>query len=348
MTCQPITSSDQVLESILHHGYAYGKPNPHAYHSMKAVLPNSISYSSLKKFADSPYAYSYSVTHPTKPTPSMRIGSLVDCLSMEPEAFTTMFRIVDKVAIPERIENLVNRLKNNLPCAFDTLRLAAKKDGTPYADHRQDPAQAAQWARQEAAGTPVFSKDEHGEALQLLLEENTGITRVSQAEFDKAELIAASARTALRDAGYSDYTPQVGMWVRTGQGLAGHKLATPFILTGLADLIDQDADRIIDMKTTSANITSEKALCWTIRDMNYDLQAGMYAILYEAITGRPLKKFTFFFVSTAEPYLCREVHLEIPELQSAMHRVLILLEDMDDHRATHGHETPLLEPVTFI
>lgn len=119
----PLTLA-QVQADLASQGYSWGRVNPTEYHAWKKQLPGLVvSYSSLKEFAECPFAYKYNLENGIKKdSEALRLGSRVDTLALTPDLFETKYRLgVKKVQL--------------------------KKDGDPYADGRQDKDQKAEWER---------------------------------------------------------------------------------------------------------------------------------------------------------------------------------------------------------
>lgn len=120
----PLTLA-QVQADLASQGYSWGRVNPTEYHAWKKQLPGLVvSYSSLKEFAECPFAYKYNLDAGVKKdSAALRLGSRVDSLCLTPDLFEQKYRLgVKKVQLK-------------------------KSDGQPYADGRQDPDQKAEWER---------------------------------------------------------------------------------------------------------------------------------------------------------------------------------------------------------
>lgn len=270
-TEEPLTF-ETVLQALREEGKCSGRVNPTAYHAMKPLLEAELgcpvlSKSTLTEFMASPYRYILNKNTPKKPTENMALGSLVDCLTLTPELFETQY-------------------------LCEPLRVQLKKDGTPYADGRQDPAQRDEWA----------AKAEQG------------ITVITEAEKERGQAIAEQAFESLSFEGLilgKTYTSQVGMWVYLTE-LAGQELACPVVVTGMLDILPThpDADRLWDLKTTSVDVGNASKVCYTMEDFHYGMQAALYADLWKLCSGEEeTRKFSFMFVGTSLPLLTRAVHV---------------------------------------
>lgn len=130
-----------VLVRLQTDGYAIGAVNPKEYHKWKDQLAAALdvpvtSKSDLGDFAQSSLRYRYNKEHGVKKSSdALRMGSLVDCLTLTPELFDKEYLCEPK-------------------------RVAVKKDGTPYANGQQDPKQKEEWEAAEASGITVLTPEE--------------------------------------------------------------------------------------------------------------------------------------------------------------------------------------------
>ena len=130
-----------VLVRLQTDGYAIGAVNPKEYHKWKDQLAAALdvpvtSKSDLGDFAQSSLRYRYNKEHGVKKSSdALRMGSLVDCLTLTPELFDKEYLCEPK-------------------------RVAVKKDGTPYANGQQDPKQKEEWEAAEAQGITVLTPEE--------------------------------------------------------------------------------------------------------------------------------------------------------------------------------------------
>ena len=136
---------EQVLERLQTDGYAIGAVNPREYHKWKGMLAEALdvpvtSKSDLSDFAACPLRYRYNKENGVKKSSdALRMGSLVDCLTLTPELFDKEYLCEPK-------------------------RVAITKDGKPHAKGWQDPEQKAAWEAAEAQGITVLTLEELAKA----------------------------------------------------------------------------------------------------------------------------------------------------------------------------------------
>ena len=264
---------DDVLQALREEGKCSGRVNPSAYHAMKPRLEAElgcpvVSKSTLADFMASPYRYKYNLDNGGREvTAGMAMGSLVDTLTLTPELFDEQY-------------------------LCEPVRVQLKKDGTPYADGRQDPAQREEWA----------SKAEQG------------ITVISEEYLSKGLEVAKLANESLAYEGLKlgeTFASQVGMWAYLTE-LGGQKLACPVVITGMLDILPTaaGADSLWDLKSTSADVGSPAKLNYTMEDFHYGTQAAIYTDLWQLCSGEPEpRSFSFMFVGTIPPLMTRAVHM---------------------------------------
>lgn len=264
---------DDVLQALLSEGKCSGRVNPAAYHAMKPRLEAElgcpvVSKSTLADFMASPYRFKYNLDNGGRKTSEgLALGSIVDCLTLTPELFAEQY-------------------------LCEPVRVQTKKDGTPYADGRQDPAQREEWA----------AKAEQG------------ITVITEEYRDRAQTIADLATQSLALEGLKlgeTFVSQVGMWVYLTE-LGGQKLACPVVVTGMLDICPTEpgATKLWDLKTTSADVGSPTKLGYTMEDFHYGMQAALYADLWKLCSGEEeTRAFSFMFVGTVQPFMTRAVHI---------------------------------------
>lgn len=287
----------QVQADLASRGYSWGRVNPEEYHAWKKELPGLVvSYSSLKEFAECPYAYKYNLDNGVKKdSAALRLGSRVDSLCLTPDLFEQKYRL-------------------------GTKNVQLKKDGTPYADGRQDPAQKAEWER---------------------LYQEEGIEHLDAEEMEQVHEIADSLLTLMEAENLKlgeNCTSQLAMFVRLTE-VAGVPLDTPITLCACLDLAPLDGrPTLYDAKTTSRSVRSATALQYVIRDMHYDLQAACYTACWN-VCAKQEADFAFLFVETAaQPYMARKVELDESELnkaKSGMAHHLIMLAKAE-HSQNYG------------
>lgn len=72
--------------------------------------------------------------------------------------------------------------------------------------------------------------------------------------------------------------------------------------------------KIVDLKTASAfNFTKP---VWTIHNMKYHLQAGLYYYVVKQVLGLEVEKFEFIFVEKSYPHACKVVNMYEEQLKS--------------------------------
>lgn len=344
----PPMSLDSVLESLAKTGYCVACPNPAEYHRMKPLLRNCLSYSSLKWFAQSPFLFAWKkALGEEEPTQAMRIGSAADCLALTPEYYASRFAVVDRVSASPRVELLLSFMsgkKGNWSVEEKKIRL--KQDGQPYANGEQDPFQKAGWEARIARGEVIFSPEEKRLADALLNQKRAGIERITEDEQEKARSIANATLEALRFHGLESALPQVAVWCRL-ESVGAHKLCQPITLCFMADLWQEEKDRIVDMKSTGLNIFRSRKLAFSIDDMGYNIQAGVAALMYKVATGRDLQSFADLFVAMAPPHFDRLMEFDRPALEEAQSYVMQLLVDYDKCVQENNFGSPHLEPKDY-
>lgn len=262
---------DDVLAALRKEGRACGPVNPGEYHCWKPMLESElgcpvVSKSTLADFGANPYKFKWEQENGVRKTSeSLALGSLVDCLTLTPHLFAEQY-------------------------LCEPVRVQLKKDGTPYADGRQDPAQRAEWLAKEEDGVHVITEE----------------------QLARGKAIAEQATLHLYMMGLSPgetYTSQVGLWVYLTE-LGGQKLASPVVVTGMLDVCPT-AGALMDLKTTSVDVSSAAKVGYTTEDFHYGLQAALYTDLFQLCSGEPKPRpgFVFLFVGTSEPYMSRELRM---------------------------------------
>lgn len=252
---------EQVVAQLKANGCAAGVVNPTEYHAWKGKLAEELgmpvtSKSDLADFAANRYAWKKAKDGGVrKSSPALELGSLVDCLVLTPELFDEQYLCEAK-------------------------RVALKKDGTPYANGQQDPAQKAEWEAAAAAGKRVLSPE----------------------ELERGRMIAAQATAHMAQIGLvvgETCDTQVGLWVCLEE-LDGEPLAMPVILCAMLDCLPHEGERIVDLKTTSKDVGNESALVYHAEDFWYGAQAAMYIDLYNLVSiFDERREFSFLFVGTS-------------------------------------------------
>jgi len=91
-----------------------------------------------------------------------------------------------------------------------------------------------------------------------------------------------------------------------------HKTKHPFASKGLIDILPNDGETIVDLKTCQASaLESKRALRKYIYDWMYHVQAGCYCEGYSIASGEERTRFKFIFVTSTPPYRVAVVELPI-------------------------------------
>jgi len=89
-----------------------------------------------------------------------------------------------------------------------------------------------------------------------------------------------------------------------------HKTAYPFASKGLIDILPNDGETIVDLKTCAASaLESKRSLRRYILDWMYHVQAGAYCEGYSIASGEERSRFKFIFVSATPPHRVAVVEL---------------------------------------
>lgn len=280
---EKLLTFDDVLQALQTEGKCSGRVKPNVYHAMKGQLEEAlgcpvVSKSTLADFMASPYRYKFNLDHGVRKTSDgLALGSLIDTLTLTPELFDEQY-------------------------LCEPVRVQLKKDGTPYADGRQDPAQREEWAAKAEQGITVISEEylARGKAIADLATESLALEGLVLGE---------------------TFSSQVGMWVYLTE-LGGQKLACPVVITGMLDILPTaaGANRLWDLKSTSADVGSPAKLNYTMEDFHYGMQAALYSDLWQLCSGEPeTRSFSFMFVGTIMPLMTRAVHCgeDVQELYRA-------------------------------
>lgn len=137
--------------------------------------------------------------------------------------------------------------------------------------------------------------------------EAAGVTALRPEEAEVVRLArdhAAHALELLQLRLGETYESQVAMWAYLTQ-LGGSPLPMPLIVTGMLDICPHKGGMLLDLKTTSKPVGSEKALNYAMLDYEYGVQAALYRDLFEMCTGERRGEFAFLFVETTLPCLAR-------------------------------------------
>lgn len=263
---------EDVLQALRSEGKCSGQVKPDEYHAMKPQLEEAlgvpvISKSTLSEFSAGSFRFKWNRDNNIRPaSAALALGSLVDTLTLTPELFPQLYSVEEP-------------------------RVQLKKDGTPYSDGRQDPAQKAEWQAKAEMGISVISPDEH----------------------KKGEAISSVAKEALLAHGLfigETCETQVGMWVFI-DNLHGEPLACPMVVTGMLDLLPtRNSELLWDLKTTSEDICDAGRISRNAETFHYGMQAALYSDLWRICSGEEhARKFGFLFVGTKEPYMARALFM---------------------------------------
>ena len=276
--------------------------DPDAYHVWKGALSREfgcpcVSKSSLAEFGESVYRHHWNAEHGgRKETAGMRLGSMVDCLALTPwlwdEKYTRPWEPEGKYARPWE--------------PGEPMRFKPKRDGSP--SKTQDPDQKAAWA--EARERFEAEKAEQRAAFEADCEAR-GRVVLKDGEQERAAAVAAVATAAMEGNGLvleDTCTSQVGMWVYLRE-IGGVELPCPVIVTGMIDLLPWKGSRLVDLKSTSADVEQREKLNYAVEDFHYGLGAALYIDLYALCTGDARDEFELLFVSTGVPPMARSVVL---------------------------------------
>jgi hypothetical protein len=89
-----------------------------------------------------------------------------------------------------------------------------------------------------------------------------------------------------------------------------HDTKHPFGSKGLIDILPDDGETIIDLKSCqSSALESRRSLARHIYDWMYHVQAGAYCEGYAIASGEERTRFKFIFVSSAPPFRVAVVEL---------------------------------------
>ena len=263
---------EDVLQALRSEGKCSGQVKPDEYHAMKPQLEEAlgvpvISKSTLSEFSRGSYRFKWNLDNNIRQTSAaLALGSLVDTLTLTPELFPQLYSVEEP-------------------------RVQLKKDGTPYSDGRQDPAQKEEWQAKAEMGISV----------------------ISPADQQKGADIAAVATATMISHGLAvgeTCETQVGMWVFI-DNLHGEPLACPMVVTGMLDLLPtRNSELLWDLKTTSEDICDAGRISRNAETFHYGMQAALYSDLWRICSGEEhAREFGFLFVGTKEPYMARALFM---------------------------------------
>jgi hypothetical protein len=94
-----------------------------------------------------------------------------------------------------------------------------------------------------------------------------------------------------------------------------HETAYPFASKGLIDILPDDGETIVDLKTCEPSaLESVRSLQKHILSWSYHLQAGCYAEGYSIASGVERTQFKFIFVTSKPPFRVAVVSLPFPAI----------------------------------
>ncbi len=251
------------IEDFLKTGRAMGYVTPAAYHAAKGKLKNCVSKSTLTEFARNPYRFKWNRDNGIEKTSSgFRFGSLVDALVLTPDLFGSLYRV-------------------------EAVKVATKKDGTPYLNGQQDKQQKEEWAALAEAGVTIISPE----------------------EYDAAAFCADDVTKELARQGLilgETFDSQVGFMFHLEIPVSDGE-REPVNFMGMIDILPRDPERPIkDLKTTACHVDSVYDIDRSIRSYSYGIQAATYSDMVAQITGYQ-RDFSFFFVENAPPHCMADV-----------------------------------------
>ncbi len=134
--------------------------------------------------------------------------------------------------------------------------------------------------------------------------EAAGVTVLKESELNaaQAQLDAIKAK------------PEAAALLRNAQYQVAfrHKTSYPFASKGLIDILPDDGETIVDLKTCTASaLESKRSLAKHIYDWMYHVQAGAYCDGYSIASGEERNRFKFIFVASTAPYRIAVVELPI-------------------------------------
>jgi exodeoxyribonuclease VIII len=133
---------------------------------------------------------------------------------------------------------------------------------------------------------------------------DAGITVLKQDQFDAAQAQLMAIRSKPEAAALLDGA--------RFQVAFRHKTAHPFASKGLIDILPDDGETIVDLKTcASSALESKRSLRKYIYDWMYHVQAGCYCEGYSIASGEERTRFKFIFVTSTAPYRVAVVELPI-------------------------------------
>ena len=130
-----------------------------------------------------------------------------------------------------------------------------------------------------------------------------------------ATVITQSEMDAAEAQSYAIYAkPEAYALMRDAKMQVGfrHKTRHVFDSKGLIDVVPQDPDTLVDLKTCQPSaLESHRALQRHIFEWGYHIQAGAYAEGYSIASGEERTRFKFIFVANKPPYTVAVVELPL-------------------------------------
>lgn len=319
-----------VLDELECTGLAVGPVRPKVYHAMKDLIERAtgcpvVSKTDLAEFARSPYRYHYRKERGIhEETAAMRRGSLIDMLVLTPELFNAEYALIWQPTEEKRVRR--------------------KKDGKPYENGEQDPEQKEEWAAARAAYE----------------EQHAGKVFITQRELEEARMVADRALEHLEERGLKrgeTFETQVAFFVVVDE-VEGKPLEEALIVCGMADILPHAesayGEEVLDLKSTSVDVTSPHELTKHAEMLLYGVQAALYADhlscalrFYRGSRESERRFFRFLFAGAGEPVL--SVELLMGEEPMGFYRAMYrhLLREMAHAHATGDWGAPTLPTVEY-
>lgn len=188
---------------------------------------------------------------------------------------------------------------------------------------------------------------------------NAGKARVEEIAASGRELVSpdemAAARTAaniamkhIAELPGTKYT-QVAVWARI-ETIGVMKLDAPLTVCGMFDLLSVDENdrcKIIDLKTTSEDVSNRDALTRNIVNYKYATQAAMYSDLLRLATGEPPVDFSLLYLGMQEPHQTRLVGFFEADIDKYRGEYLLALERYATAAATDNWGSSMLPDFRF-
>lgn len=178
--------------------------------------------------------------------------------------------------------------------------------------------------------------------------EAKGVEVVKPDEMNEARRACNIARASLADLAKDgeQLAMQIGIWVKVCS-LGAVKLAAPLTVCGMLDVLihSEDSCRIVDLKTSSADITSEDDIVRNVMKYGYYMQAAMYTDMLALAAGHEVDGFSLMMQQSSEPYQTRHVLLEKSDIELFRTQYLLGLEKYAEACATDDWGAPQLPDI---